>query len=150
MKSNQDNPAKLPAKGDVPFYVPESYFDHLADNVMDKINHKKPVKTTVFSLVKPYLAIAASLVLIYAIWSITVSNLPINKSDKKDKAIAASEELSTISSLTFHENEIIDFLSSDVELVEETQLDSINSEEIIEYLGDTNVDYLAIVSTIEN
>lgn len=129
------------------FKVPDGYFEDLTDNIMEKVKTRKiPKKTSLFTLVRPHLMMAASMT-VFVIISYTLLKM----------VLPSVNNTETYSELAFIENYLGDELEeaelynlldkADTETGEADELSLEESDEIIDFLIDHKISYNEI-STI--
>lgn len=106
-----------------PFSVPEGYFEHLTDRVLEKIKEEeKPRKVAFMQLLKPYMGLAAIFLLAFLVVQFVVPHF-IDKNRMLIKAnteIVAYTEEGTSDNLTLDgsfnptSEEILEYLSTEV------------------------------------
>jgi hypothetical protein len=144
-------PEFLKRPGTSPFRTPDHYFDSLEDRIMSGIKHdakkKKTTTTKVLQLLKPVLALAACLSIVYL--------LVYSPIQFKTKSIVKAETTDTTS------NSLLDNYAFNISFVDENSLvnaifseekvDStkVNPDELLAYLS-TEMTDLDIYSEIQN
>jgi len=115
------------------FAVPENYFQEMENEVMNKINGAE-IKKSKFSILKPYLAIAASFIAVFFVWqAIIFSGLAhrLNKTENNysylDLQLDDMDETTIVSAFTDDENKL-------------------KNDDVIDYLSGTDID----ISILEN
>lgn len=96
----------------IPFKVPENYFDGFEEKLKEKIE-KKPANNKFerqISSIKPYLAIAAGFLLIFALWGILLKQF--NKDNSGD-AINTTQYSETIYLESVSSDEMIEMLTKE-------------------------------------
>lgn len=136
-----------------PFRTPDNYFDSIEDRVMGTIKQEAKKKTTpgsgkIFQLLKPVLAIAASLALIYILAYYPISYF-------SPKSMVKSEATDTTSS------DVMDDYSFNLSMIDDNSLAEaiiddeieptieINKDEVLAYLS-TEMTDLEIYSEMQN
>lgn len=106
-----------------PFSVPEGYFEHLTDQVLEKIKEEeKPQKVSFVQLLKPYMGLAAIFLLAFVIVQFVVPHfIDNNKMLKKvNTEMVAGIEENTSDNLVLDgsfnptSEEILEYLSTEV------------------------------------
>ena len=105
-----------------PFSVPDGYFDHLTDNVMERIKEdKKPRRTGVVYMLKPYIGLAAIFLLALFVVQIVLPRFIDNsRMLKKESAEVVQEandrkeDVELDSSFNPTSEEILEYLSTEV------------------------------------
>lgn len=109
-----------------PFSVPEGYFEHLTDRVLEKIKEEeKPRKVAFMQLLKPYMGLAAIFLLAFLVVQFVVPHFI----DKNRMLIKANTEI-----VAYTEEGASDNLTLDGSF-------NPTSEEILEYLSTEVSDY---------
>jgi hypothetical protein len=132
-------------KKETPFSVPDGYFDDLASRIEVKATTSNKPHATIRFLhaARPYIAIAASIVLIFSVWLIFSPKLS-TKTEISNLNTDTMIEMSDLNLLNINENELMQIIS-DEQTKENVNVAS-DSEALIEYLSDQQIDY----SEIEN
>ena len=131
-----------------PFSVPDDYFENL-DYKISVIKSDKKIST--FTLIKPYLSIAACLIIVFGIWQIFFTNFDF---DEK----YTINEIETQDTVNIYENYVsMDFSGIDSEIMidymEEQEkvsdIENFTEEDdfYAEYISE-NVDYSSILSEL--
>lgn len=105
-----------------PFSVPDGYFDHLTDNVIERIKEdKKPRRTGVVYMLKPYIGLAAIFLLALFVVQIVLPRFIDNsRMLKKESAEVVQEandrkeDVELDSSFNPTSEEILEYLSTEV------------------------------------
>ncbi len=153
-----------------PFTVPEDYFEKLNEEITQRIKREPGQSRNLYQILKPYIAIAASILIIFGLWrgflnlsDTVVNDTPINikeavliKDDGNNIEIVISDSLA----VKEHIDEYISDESEEVlaELIDaDTDTDTVDvefaftdedSELIAEYIAD-NLDYNDIIEQNE-
>lgn len=140
MQEKKDILKKLDSiKKNQQFGVPDDYFNNFNSRLADKIkNQQKEEKKSLFQIIKPQLAVAASFAALFLL-AYTVFNVLIP--EKRDIVLSESEIYATL------ENEIDDIdenmLIQQIEYNENTEVYSdidLTEQEILEYLSNESLD----------
>lgn len=116
----------------VPFKVPEAYFDDISSRVMEKIKEEeKPTKTSVIPILKSFMWMAASFVIIFGVGRVIIP-MVINPSEKLQDA-------STMQMVVRNDD-------YDTEYTDELDELNVSDEEIIEYLIERDINQESIIS----
>lgn len=118
------------------FSVPKDYFKNFS------VNLKANKKRNVFQLLKPYISIAAGIIIVFGIWQIILSNFDNNAFVKNNDSITI-EKNNNFEDVEFADN--IDYYIDELDLAsiqdinfgdeEDVNIDA-NDDEISEYLID--------------
>lgn len=120
------------------FKVPDNYFENLSDKVQNKIEQEESEKPKLIQLLKPYIWMAASIVVMVFIARIVLTNAvpedyKIQKLSQTETTV--SDTQSIITSL-----DDIDWFSDDSE--------DITSDELIEYLSDFDIETETLLANL--
>lgn len=103
--THENNNFNLHQKGKNPFAVPENYFENFEDKMMEQIKQQEgDFKVPVINMVKPYLYIAASFLLLFFIGKTVVSEYSTS-----DDLNLSSTELTTDEEMEIMYTEVDDF-----------------------------------------
>ena len=127
-----------------PFKVPEDYFNNLTERINKNVDEQikkedKPKIISIFNLLKPYVAIAASLIIVWLLFNIVLNNINIDQS-QKIVAIADSSSINNTKSKT--ENLEVEAIFEDIGTTDESV------EAVIEYLIDEDFDTELILAEL--
>jgi len=128
----------------LPFKIPENYFENSKKSFFERIIKKNRVKKNPILLLKPYLSIAAGLLIVLAVWQLILSNLNFNNSTLSN-TIEINDKKDDSQTAKIYEDEVILFtdVATILEVVSENpeiDNDTLNNDETIDYLADY-VDY---------
>lgn len=118
------------------FKVPDNYFEELPDKIMTKIDYdEQTTRSKIISFLRPVAAVAAVFVIVFTIWKLFLTNVD------NDKNTINNTETYTDASY-YNDYQIIEAAyANDTEFLEDT----LNTEEIIEYLAYEDIDYTIIL-----
>lgn len=127
-----------------PFKVPEDYFNNLTERINENVQEQikkedKPKIISIFNSFKPYVAIAASFIIVWLLFNVVLSNLNIDQS-QKIVAIADSTDINNTKSTT--ENLEVEAIFDDIATTDESV------EAVIEYLIDEDFDAELILAEL--
>jgi hypothetical protein len=127
---------KLPnMKNDLPFKVPEDYFENLSDRVQEKIHIEENPNQRILQVLKPYLWMAASIIAIVFVAKIVLTN-----SVPTEYKISQSESIQTdTQNISINVDELNWF--SD-------ETPDATSDELIEYLSDFDLDSESLLANL--
>lgn len=105
-----------------PFSVPDGYFDHLTDQVMERVKEeKKPRRTSFVHILKPYIGLAAIFLLALFVVQIVLPRFIDNSRMLKkgstevvQEANDRKEDIELDSSFNPTSEEILEYLSTEV------------------------------------
>lgn len=130
-----------------PYRVPENYFEELPGRIQEAIHVQKetePVKPFIFRVIRPRLAVAASII-VFAV--IGYFGYKLIHSDNSAPELTSGEIAEYVE---YYSSEIDEDLF--IELLDENKLPKANfsdlSDEIITYLVDENIDYQSIIEML--
>lgn len=90
--NNEDIDIKLPDRlKELPFSVPNGYFDSLPNRIMQKCTNQTAEKQTLWRTVKPLLSFAAGFLLLFGIAKIIVSTVGVDSQSNKNYAFQTNE-----------------------------------------------------------
>ncbi len=130
----------------IPFKVPENYFENSKKMFIERIKETNRIKKNPILLLKPYLSIAAGLLVVLAVWQLVLSNFNFNNSTLSNtNTIEINNEKDNSQTAKIYEDEIILYTeeATILEVVNETpeiENDTLNNDETIDYLADY-IDY---------
>jgi hypothetical protein len=127
---------KLPnMKNDLPFKVPEDYFENLSDRVQEKIHIEENPNQRILQVLKPYLWMTASIIAIVFVAKIVLTN-----SVPTEYKISQSESIQTdTQNISINVDELNWF--SD-------ETPDATSDELIEYLSDFDLDSESLLANL--
>ncbi|MFH2141833.1 MAG: hypothetical protein ABIJ97_05390 [Bacteroidota bacterium] len=138
-------PKLFSAKKENPFIVPENYFENFSSVIQDKIevsgNNKGWQK--IYHFIKPQLKLAAGFILFALFAAIIVYSIGKGKLGENEKI--SNNEIIIDDELQLYgisdDDQIISVLIEE----EYSTTDTLSSEEIVNYLVDSELDYLAYI-----
>lgn len=138
---------------ELPFSVPKNYFTKLSDSIIDTKITANNNSSNIFQILKPYLSIAAGLLIVFGIWQVILSNFenenPIsNNKITANKINIKNTSIEVLLSDTVTQNEVADDIAydSDEELIasvvysENTDSEVPDNDATVEYLADYSDD----------
>lgn len=126
-------------KNDLPFKVPEDYFENLSDRVQERIKIEENPKQRIVQVLKPYLWMAASIIAIVFVAKIVLTNsIPADyKIQKISQVNSIKTDTQSISNTTIDK---LDWFSDDTP--------DATSDELIEYLSDFDLDSESLLANL--
>ncbi len=126
-----------------PFRIPDNYFEEMSDTVITKVGLSSPIKKISFiTALKPHLMLAAAMIGFAVISFLAIEFLIPNSESEKSEVNYA--ELTEYLSLEIDEASIVnEMLKADL-----GNESDISTEDIIEYLIETNIDYSEILENL--
>ena len=127
-----------------PFKVPENYFDDLPERVMYKISAgKENEHRGIIYMIRPYMMFAAAMI-IFVLISYTGLKLifQIPEDKMQDKLLGEYTEL------LLEDIDDLMIINEFTESMDYSFSEDLSNEEIIEYLVNEDIDYLAIVEKL--
>jgi hypothetical protein len=147
LKNIAPNLSGIP-KNDNDFKVPDKYFEAFPDKIMDKIKSGKEQegrnKRSVIMYLKPYLAVAATLLGIFLAWQIIID---VSMTESPVEQEANSEYDIEYELLSVDEEMIVEYMS-DSNYPGNNALSSVESSEIIDYLSQDNLDEYVLINEL--
>jgi hypothetical protein len=140
-------PEFMKQHGANPFRVPNGYFDSLDDRIMKKIQVESETKSrslNVVRLLKPVLAVAASILLVYLL-----TNAPLTKnhvsSQLYSNAMSTVRDDSTMNFSLIDESTLVNAIFTD----DKSTSEEVNSEDMLAYLS-SGLNEVQIYSEMQN
>ncbi len=125
-------------KNDLPFKVPEDYFENLSDRVQEKIKIEENPNQRILQVLKPYLWMAASVVAIVFVAKIVLINsVP---SEYKLQQISQTESVSADTGIINTSLDELNWFSDETP--------DATSDELIEYLSDFDLDSESLLANL--
>jgi hypothetical protein len=126
-------------KKDNPFSVPDGYFSELTIVTEEKNSQSKKQNTKIRFLhsARPFVAIAASIILIFSVWLIFSPKSSV-KTQNSVIAIDTMNEMAEMNLYKINDRELMQIIS-DEEIKENVNV-TLDSDAIIEYLSDQKLD----------
>lgn len=125
-------------KNDQPFKVPEDYFENLSDRVQERIITEENPNKRLLQVLKPYLWMVASVIGIFLIAKIVLTNsVP---SDYKIQQLSQTESTAIDTQNRSTSLDELDWFSDDSS--------EATSDEIIEYLSDFDIDSESLLANL--
>ncbi len=140
-------PEFMKRHGTNPFRTPEGYFDSLEDRIMEGIRLPEKKKNTfgkIYSILKPVLGIAASLMLVYLLANYTGSRNTINSEISGTSALSLKDD-STLNFSLIDESTLVNAIFSE----DNSAVADINPDEMLAYLS-SGLNEIEIYSEIQN
>jgi hypothetical protein len=140
-------PEFLRERGASPFRVPEGYFDSFDDRIMKKIDIDGGKKGRFVSLVrvlKPILAVAASILLVYIVVNTQFSRQDVSKELAASTTNTMKDD-STFNFSLIDESTLVNTIFSD----EKSKSSEVNSEDMLAYLS-SGLNEVQICTAIQN
>lgn len=136
-----------------PFKTPENYFESIEDRVMQSVKSQdKKVNTTfsgrVIHLLKPALAVAASLTILFMLVYYPISNFTqkeIAKTKNAKTVVPDTMDPYALIISTIDENSLINMIINE----EESATEAINPDEVLAYLS-SNMNDIEIYTEMQN
>lgn len=136
-----------------PFKTPDNYFESIEDRVMQSIRQENKKESTAFSgkvirLLKPALAVAASLAILFMLVYYPIEHFTSKKIAKATRTQTITPDTMDPLSLTISlidENSLINTIVNE----EEAASEEINADEVLAYLS-SDMNDLEIYSEIQN
>jgi len=131
-----------------PFRVPEGYFESVREKITERIedaNKKPPARDKVLRILRPALMLAAAMT---GLVIISYAGLRMLLPEKGADTGIEYAEISDYNLYGIDEATIINFLTEEETeelLPEQTEGDDNESEEIVNYLLDNNIDYSTLL-----
>jgi len=149
MHKEEENiePEFMKRPGTNPFRTPEGYFDSIEDRIMKGIQHpekKKSVSAGILRILKPALAIAAMLMLVFLLTNNPFTKNTIN-SEVSSSLTPSVKDDSTLNFSLIDESTLVNALFSD----EKSAVADINPDEMLAYLS-SGLNEVEIYSEIQN
>lgn len=128
-----------------PFKVPENYFENSEQEINQKIERLIKIKKNPIYAIKPYLAIAASLIVVFMLWQIMLNNIktPKKVNNNTIETVKTEQNENTATTKIYEEQIISIDEMSVLEIVEPQPTVAENkplSEETLNYLAE-NIEY---------
>ena len=132
-------------KKDSPFKVPEDYFENFARRIQDKISEEKNLSAyqRIAIAVKPMLKLAAAFVLL-ALFAYLITYFITDNTKNNDINYASNDQVNVSEQYILDNAENTDIISV-MNNDSTTESNDIESDKIIDYLVNENVDYLAYI-----
>ncbi len=149
MEANKKNPFRLPEiNQENPFRVPDNYFDNFYARletklVAETVNHKTEKEFRIYHYLKPALAIAASLVLVFL-----VLNWPMNSGRQNKLAKSGQYEAISIDDVYYNMVSNLDENSFLAVLNEPDTKEKLSDDDIANYVNTNFSDYELYIESI--
>lgn len=123
----------LKRDGASPFRVPEGYFESFDDRIMKRIeveNGKKSRSVNIVRILKPVLAVAASILLVYLVTDVQLTKNNIAK-EFSSNGVSVVKDDSTLNFSLIDESTLVNTIFSD----DKSSSEEVNSDEMLAYLS---------------
>ena len=130
-----------------PFRVPDGYFDSLDDRIMKKIQaggEKKSRSVNFVRILKPVLAVAASILLVYLVVNTQFTKRNVPREFSSSATNTAKDDSTAIFSL-IDESTLVNAIFSD----DKSKSDQLNSDDMLAYLS-SGLNEVQICSEFQN
>jgi len=126
-----------------PFTVPEKYFDTFQQKITKKIQQQPVLQPQSKQLVlKPYLAIAASFLLIFFVWQAILKTTQNENATNQIAENEIIEEIGVFDISYFDEELLVSYLTEEQNFENSDLLSDASSEDdLLEYLSVQNIDF---------
>lgn len=136
-----------------PFTVPKNYFEEFPEKLNKRLKEEqKDDKPNVISLMKPYLAAAAIFIGLFFAWSIVlevyIDDTPNKVAFVEDDTVNDFDNFIEEELYSIDEDIIWEVYNNPDEIESNASLASIETESLIDYLSDEDIDYETITERL--